>query len=309
MRWFENVDGQGRFNHRGVIKTLATAVSAISVGDLNHDEFPDLVAVTVGRNSTTRPQFVAFSGSNNGFIPITTPKTNSTKNDIVSVEIADLNNDEDAEVLLGFIGGQLQIVTFDAGEFDSGPILSSEMDDPRSLSIVDIDSDGDMDIFVAATGSDRVAWLENIGEHVFVASSAPIANVPNPTGIAIADIDADGDFDVIAGIGGGATSRVAIIENRLIGDVNNDGRFNSSDLVAVFQSGQYEDDLEDNSTFASGDWNGDGEFTTSDLVAAFTAGTYSANATPVDTLFETWDNDAFSIEEKRTIANSDFNLI
>ena len=53
----------------------------------------------------------------------------------------------------------------------------------------------------------------------------------------------------------------------LPGDANGDGVFDSSDLVLVFQSAEYEDDIEDNSTFAEGDWNGDGDFTSSDIIS------------------------------------------
>jgi hypothetical protein len=58
------------------------------------------------------------------------------------------------------------------------------------------------------------------------------------------------------------------------GDANGDGRFDSEDLVAVFQAGEYEDDIPGNSTFAEGDWNGDGDFTSRDFVAAFQYGAY-----------------------------------
>ena len=57
-----------------------------------------------------------------------------------------------------------------------------------------------------------------------------------------------------------------------IGDSNLDGEFNSSDLVAVFDAGQYEDGIAGNSTWVTGDWTGDGEFDTSDFVAAFDDG-------------------------------------
>jgi hypothetical protein len=65
---------------------------------------------------------------------------------------------------------------------------------------------------------------------------------------------------------------------RVPGDSNGDGRFDSSDLVQVFQRGQYEDNILGNSTWEDGDWDGDGDFTTSDLVFAFTAGTYQSAA-------------------------------
>ena len=64
----------------------------------------------------------------------------------------------------------------------------------------------------------------------------------------------------------------------LPGDANLDGSFDSRDLVAVFQSAEYEDQVTGNSGWADGDWNCDGDFTTGDLVAAFESGQYSAAA-------------------------------
>lgn len=61
----------------------------------------------------------------------------------------------------------------------------------------------------------------------------------------------------------------------LPGDANGDRTFDSNDLIQVFQSGEYEDDLSGNSTWAEGDWNGDGEFDSSDMIAAFQTGNYS----------------------------------
>ena len=62
------------------------------------------------------------------------------------------------------------------------------------------------------------------------------------------------------------------IANTYFGDANLDGEFNSGDLVTVFQAGEYEDEEDMNSTWATGDWNGDGDFDTSDLVRAFQDG-------------------------------------
>ncbi len=69
---------------------------------------------------------------------------------------------------------------------------------------------------------------------------------------------------------GGSPGRGAVTE--IPGDANRDGVFNSSDLVAVFQIGEYEDNIAGNSTWDEGDWDGDGEFTTADIVAAFQFG-------------------------------------
>ena len=74
------------------------------------------------------------------------------------------------------------------------------------------------------------------------------------------------------------------ILNTTYGDSNLDGIFNSTDLVQVFRSGEYEDGVARNSTWAEGDWNCDGEFGTADLVVAFQSGGYSALARPMQTL-------------------------
>ncbi len=64
------------------------------------------------------------------------------------------------------------------------------------------------------------------------------------------------------------------------GDSNLDGVFDSSDLVAVFRAGEYEDNQEGNSQWAEGDWNCDGEFDSSDLVMSFARGGYVRAAEP-----------------------------
>jgi hypothetical protein len=82
---------------------------------------------------------------------------------------------------------------------------------------------------------------------------------------------------------------VTELANTYFGDSNLDGEFNSSDLVTVFEAGEYEDAIQGNSGWAEGDWNGDGDFTTADLVAAFEDGGYeqgpraAVNAVPEPT--------------------------
>ncbi len=64
------------------------------------------------------------------------------------------------------------------------------------------------------------------------------------------------------------------------GDADLNGVFNSSDLVQVFRTAEYEDSLADNSTWSDGDWNCDGDFDSSDLVVAFRSGAYSLASNP-----------------------------
>ncbi|MEZ6117895.1 MAG: hypothetical protein R3C28_15170 [Pirellulaceae bacterium] len=72
--------------------------------------------------------------------------------------------------------------------------------------------------------------------------------------------------------------REIVAAGAVIGDANLDGRFDSSDLIWVFQDGEYEDDIPDNSDWYSGDWNCDGDFDAKDIVAAFQNGGFSFEA-------------------------------
>ncbi|MCA9197895.1 MAG: hypothetical protein KDA87_10170 [Planctomycetales bacterium] len=90
----------------------------------------------------------------------------------------------------------------------------------------------------------------------------------NETG-SIYDMNGDGNVNAAD-----REAWIVDVRNTYYGDSNLDGEFSSADFVAVFTAGQYEDNVADNSTWATGDWNGDGDFDSSDFVAAFTAGGY-----------------------------------
>jgi hypothetical protein len=73
---------------------------------------------------------------------------------------------------------------------------------------------------------------------------------------------------------------VVELKRTYFGDADLNGEFNSSDLVAVLQIGEYEDDQPLNSTWADGDWNGDGESDSADLVTALADGGYEQGPRP-----------------------------
>ncbi len=62
------------------------------------------------------------------------------------------------------------------------------------------------------------------------------------------------------------------------GDADLNGRFDSADLLLIFQGGTYEDDVRNNARWSTGDFNGDGDFTTADLLAALKTNRFTAAA-------------------------------
>jgi hypothetical protein len=142
----------------------------------------------------------------------------------------------------------------------------------------DIDGDGDVDIAATLPWHESLIWFKNVNSAgSFDVGHTITSNAPQVFALALSDLDGDGDLDAF--MAGGQNS-VVYLEQRVIGDVNDDGVFGTDDLVSVLQAGEYEDGVTRNSDFDEGDWNGDGEFDSVDLVLAFQAGNYVAAARP-----------------------------
>jgi len=99
------------------------------------------------------------------------------------------------------------------------------------------------------------------------------------SGIVAGDLRFDFNEDELLDLADMRIMIESIVDTRW-GDANLDYLFNSSDLVQVFQRGEYEDALPRNSTWSDGDWNCDGEFTSADFVLALQQGSYSSAARP-----------------------------
>ena len=126
---------------------------------------------------------------------------------------------------------------------------------------------------------DRIAWYENTDGHgTFGSQQVITTSVVRTESVFAADLDGDTDPDVLSA--SRYDSKIAWYENLLPhpGDANRDGRFTSGDMVQVFQRGEYEDGIEDNSTWEDGDWNGDLDFDSSDMVMAFQTGLYEVKS-------------------------------
>lgn len=138
-------------------------------------------------------------------------------------------------------------------------IALTTMDDDRNdfIWLSDADRDIALSEFSLTSGESDVILLEFVGQDLGLFD--------------------DGDLRLIVGDNTMIDwARLDLtVGDRVIGDSNYSGRFDTADLVAVFRAGEFEDDLIGNSTWATGDWNGDGEFNTSDLVLAFQADTFS----------------------------------
>ncbi len=77
-------------------------------------------------------------------------------------------------------------------------VISSNFNDARSVDTVDIDQDGDLDIFGSAWDGDKVNWWENTNGDASTWLTHTISNFTHAFTVIGVDVDMDGDWDVVA---------------------------------------------------------------------------------------------------------------
>jgi hypothetical protein len=219
--------------------------NAIAV-NVNHDASLDVVVAQMGTNS-----IVWYAGPS---FPSSSTIWNSCSS-ATDVFAADLNSDGWMDVVCACegAGGKVGWARNNAGSsWTVFPLLENAagVRSAQRVVAVDLNSDGLLDVVVAAGGDAAVTWFRNTGSSTApsFASVATLVSVPSVWDMSFADVDGDGDIDFAsssfqpsgavrihknAGMSfsstvvasGNTASRVALI------DLNKDGFV---DLVAVW---------------------------------------------------------------------------
>lgn len=166
--WYAN-QGSGTFNAAQIVATAASSIGDICVKDLNGDQYPEVIT---GRyaNSTLRVGIYEYNPAT-GFAFDSYLTENNSSNKIV---IEDMDNDGDNDVLNTHSSALLLNYNNGLGSFGND-IPFSVWGNPDEGSFVDMDVDGDLDIFVI----NGAYWLENLGDSTY---GAIYHFLPNPSG-------------------------------------------------------------------------------------------------------------------------------
>ncbi len=204
VAWYEN-DGtpdSGWTEH--VLINSFEAASSVSIGDIDRDGEPDIVALGAAEN-----QIVWFENGtwteHNVVLGIDGP---------TSVETGDMDLDGDLDLVVTREFGN-EVLWIENRDGDGGLWQSRSVDASFGGAVdalpVDLDGDGDLDIAAVGYTADAVSKWENQNTHRRFAEADPITirdELNNPRGVATADINGDGLKDVVLGGWGDAWVRV-----------------------------------------------------------------------------------------------------
>lgn len=216
---FENTDGNGNFILNQEVSYLVENVKGLSIADYDNDGDIDISAA-----STYDDKIVWFENGKSNFLV----HTINNNRIVTSLAVFDINNDGNEDVFYTDHAGIYEVINWGSGEFSDEIAIYEDGYNYNNIFLVDLDGDGDKDLYATDWLGDEVIWFKNTDGN---GSFGPVTfidyygNCDAPWGEQPEDYDNDGDLDLLVSMvseekfyiyendGSGNFTKTPIIEN------------------------------------------------------------------------------------------------
>ena len=240
-------DGAGNFTaHPTTPSFNAGFCIGLALGDLDGDGDLDAVFASAG-NAFGLAETVWRNDGTGSFSPHpTTPSFGAE--DSGDVTLGDLDGDGDLDaVVANILAGEAETVWLNngAGSFKPHPTTPSfEAGYSTSVTLGDLDGDGDLDAVFANFGTHSTVWLNNGAGSFTPHPTTPSFRAGNSHDVALGDLDGDGDLDAFVANANGEAETVWLNDGA--------GNFTAHPTTPSFGAGE-------SWAVALGDLDGDGD--------------------------------------------------
>ena len=208
--WYENLNGLGIFGVEQLIDaTNADGAYFVKTADLDNDGDQDVLLA-----SDTFDDVHWYENDNSGNFSNAQPVADSNNNGR-SLDIGDMDGDNDLDVVMTSSGDEILSWSKNLdgqGTFSIPMVLAPQALATSSVFLVDLDTNGSLDILTVAPANDKLSWYRNQdGQGDF--SEEVLINdfLGQPINVSAADLDNDGDNDIMVAYAEGDS--IAWLEN------------------------------------------------------------------------------------------------
>jgi len=196
LAWYENEFGNGSSWSEHALPTVRPRASAILVADMDADGDADVLAAFSEDNLIAWHENLQGDGLTWGAALIS-----ATAQEVESLAVTDMDHDGDLDVVSASPGAD-RLVWHEnldgSGVAWVENIVADDVPMVRSVSVVDLDGDGDPDLLAAAPGGDGILWHQNLGDGFAWTQHGTGEGAPGVQSVMSADLDGDGRLDLVA---------------------------------------------------------------------------------------------------------------
>ncbi len=227
----------GGFNAPTVYASGGSGPRGLSLADMNGDGVADIVV----SNSDSNTVGILLSDDRGGVSPVNTVGTGSRP---LLLATGDFNGDGKIDVVTAnYDSDNLSLLLGDGhGNLTAATTIGIEgtHPHPRSVTVGDVNKDGNLDIVVANEGNSSVDVLIGDGHGQFQDHNFSTGNATSPTSVTLGDLSGDGLPEIV--LASQSSSEIAVLKNLSQGNFDTAKVYASPSAVGV----------------VVGDFNGDG---------------------------------------------------